>query len=729
MRRRLTFPNKLFLLFIFSMVAVLSFLAFKNMEDSSAVNAAYNGFQAGNIISDYVMGDHTTMSETEIKSFLKSKNSCNDTNLTKNSLSHGYVTAGNQYGVTYNYQLTYSGGTYYYHVVDGHFVCMADETFNGETAAHIIWQAAQDYKINPRVLIVLLEKEQGLVSDTWPNTTLEYRSATGYGCPDTAACDSSYYGFKNQVRNAAELFRYILDYGSKYYPVGNNTIKYNPDSSCGSSTVYIENRATSALYQYTPYQPNAAVLNATPGTTVTCGAYGNANFYRLFTSWFGDTHTTVSTVNFPSDVFNIKVSSGKYLVPASNAAGSKLVISSSATEANRQFKFTKSGNFYVITHVASGLVLELADSNTSNGATIQLAAAGSGNNQKWRFAVSGSGYTIRSACSDSMVFDVPGNAVDTEGTAIQLYLGNNSNAQRFTVADVSTAPVANGTYVIETMGGKSIDIDGGKTANGTGLLTYNPTYNNHQQTTLERGTDGLYTLKNTISGRVFDVAAGSTSDGAAVQIYDSNGSCAQKWIVEASGSGYRFLSSCSGKAIDIPGNRTSVNLQRLQIYTANNTNAQTFLLRTLNPLADGNYKISSSVGSNFVMDISGGAENSKNGTNINIYTSNNTNAQKFKVTYNSSAKAYSIINTTANRSVDVSAASGASGANVQVWGSNSTCAQLWHLRPSTNGTYNIISACSDKVLDVSGAAAKNGANIQIYDLNNTNAQKWTFTAL
>ena len=48
-----------------------------------------------------------------------------------------------------------------YHVENGHFVCMADERFDGESAAHIIWQAAHDYRINPRVLIVLLQKEQG----------------------------------------------------------------------------------------------------------------------------------------------------------------------------------------------------------------------------------------------------------------------------------------------------------------------------------------------------------------------------------------------------------------------------------------------------------------------------------------------------------------------------------------------------------------------------------------
>ena len=75
----------------------------------------------------------------------------------------------------------------------------------GQTAAEIIYQAAQDYKINPQVLIVLLEKEQSLITDTYPNTK-QYRSATGYGCPDTAACDTKYYGLKIKYATLQHYF-------------------------------------------------------------------------------------------------------------------------------------------------------------------------------------------------------------------------------------------------------------------------------------------------------------------------------------------------------------------------------------------------------------------------------------------------------------------------------------------------------------------------------------------
>ena len=258
-------------LMVFVAVFLFTFLTakFKDNIDVEAANLA--NFDPGYIISDYQMGNYNSMSEAEIWNFLKQKGNCNDTRIWQTGNNLGYLS---------------ESAPYSWHVSDGHYVCLADENFSGESAAHIIWQAAQDYRINPQVLIVLLQKEQGLITDSFPNS-VQYRSATGYGCPDTAACSSRYYGFKNQVRNAAALFRTVLDGGWTNYPLGNNYIQYNPNSGCGGSWVNIRSLATSALYRYTPYQPNASALAAGYGAGDSCGAYGNRNFYNYFEDWFG----------------------------------------------------------------------------------------------------------------------------------------------------------------------------------------------------------------------------------------------------------------------------------------------------------------------------------------------------------------------------------------------------------------------------------------------------------
>lgn len=272
--RRRNYRNiGIFGLGIFVAAFLFVFLAqrFGKIEDNTSA-ANLNNFQAGYIISDFQMTDYTSMSEADIQRFLWSKGRCYNTNFSG-------------VGTRVDYFSDHTPPTTW-HVSNGHTVCLAEENMNGESAAHIIWQAAQDYHINPKVLIVLIQKETGLITDPIPNSW-DYQRTAGYGCPDTAACSEKYYGFKNQIRNAAQLFRIVMDGNSSYYPIGYNNVRYSPNPDCGSSVVYINNLATSALYRYTPYQPNAGALAAGYGTAP-CGAYGNRNFFAYFQDWFGN---------------------------------------------------------------------------------------------------------------------------------------------------------------------------------------------------------------------------------------------------------------------------------------------------------------------------------------------------------------------------------------------------------------------------------------------------------
>ncbi len=236
-------------------------------------SAAVVGFQAGRIIDNMVFTNNLSMNPDQIQTFLNSKMPTCDTWGTQKFNS---TQTRAQYAATI--------GKY------PPFTCLKDYSENGLTASQIIYNVAQQYRINPQVLIVLLQKEQSLVTDSWPYAS-QYQKATGYGCPDTAPCNTLYYGFTNQLTRASNMFRKILDNASDWYTpyiLGNNYIRYNPDVACGGSTVNVQNRATQALYNYTPYQPNQGALDAGWGTAP-CGTYGNRNFYSYFTSWFGPT--------------------------------------------------------------------------------------------------------------------------------------------------------------------------------------------------------------------------------------------------------------------------------------------------------------------------------------------------------------------------------------------------------------------------------------------------------
>lgn len=225
-------------------------------------------FQPGNIISDTVFFDPGTMTVSQVQAFLNTKGAActagspaclKDIRVTTSAKAADAYCAG------------YVGG-------------------RSETAAQLIVGVANSCGINPKVLLVLLEKEQSLVTRTRP-TWRSYEAATGYACPDDGTCNPEHAGLFNQVYMAGRAYIRYGDpaYGTAYKAGRTVDILYNPNRACGSSPVYIENQATAGLYAYTPYQPNAAALANLYGTGDACSAYGNRNFWRLFTDWFGST--------------------------------------------------------------------------------------------------------------------------------------------------------------------------------------------------------------------------------------------------------------------------------------------------------------------------------------------------------------------------------------------------------------------------------------------------------
>ena len=243
-------------------------------------------FRAGKIIDDAVYYNGNSMSANEIQNFLNAKVPTCDTNGTQprgNTTRAAYGTSvGNP--PPYICLKNYSENT---PSKSADSYCNFAYGGGVKSAAQIISDVGASCGVSQKALIVLLQKEQSLITDDWP-WNIQYRSATGYGCPDTAACDSTYYGFFNQVYNAARQFkRYAIQPQLFNFRAGQTSyIQYNPNAGCGGTNVYIENAATAALYNYTPYQPNASALNNLYGSGDSCSAYGNRNFWRMYNDWF-----------------------------------------------------------------------------------------------------------------------------------------------------------------------------------------------------------------------------------------------------------------------------------------------------------------------------------------------------------------------------------------------------------------------------------------------------------
>ncbi len=309
------------LFFAFTMLFSV-FFAFTSSTKVSAQSGT--SFEAGRIIDNSVFTNDTTMSISQIQTFLNTEDPSCDTNGSQtisyyyNSSTHeveSYSFSGSTYVTTsravYGQNYDIFNNT---NIGAAPYVCLSQYVENpstgqnnlqnpgasisgGESSAEIIYNAAIANQINPEVILATLQKEQGLVTDNWPWLN-EYTEAMGFNCPDTGGC-SGYAGFYQQVSSAAAQFRNYLDNTESFnYTVGNNTILYSP-ANCGSSVVDIQNTATAALYDYTPYQPDSNVLSNTNPTGSPSGpgaasgdscsdpAYGNRNFWWYFNTWFG----------------------------------------------------------------------------------------------------------------------------------------------------------------------------------------------------------------------------------------------------------------------------------------------------------------------------------------------------------------------------------------------------------------------------------------------------------
>ncbi len=284
-------------------VIIFASIAFTGIVATDSYAADARSFNAGRIIDDVIFTNSDSMTVQDIQNFLNSKVSCDTWGSKRSELGGGTRAQWmNARGIYAPFRCTTD---YRENPATGQNNYGKNEAPAGSiSAAEIIYNYSRQFRINPQVILATLQKENGMITDEWP-TPKQFSEAMGFGCPDNVApgapaCNPQYGSFSAQVYQAARHFRGYIDNGPGWwipFNTGWNSIAWSPNASCGRGNVYIENRATVALYSYTPYQPNQAAKNAQYGTGDGCSAYGNRNFYLYFTDWFGSTYTSVNLVS------------------------------------------------------------------------------------------------------------------------------------------------------------------------------------------------------------------------------------------------------------------------------------------------------------------------------------------------------------------------------------------------------------------------------------------------
>jgi hypothetical protein len=249
---------------VVAVVAAAGAITAPVLSAGPAVAASGSDWDPGYIVSDANFYDGSALNASGVQNFLQSRNS------------------GCLAGATCLLNFTQSTPS-----MPGTAYCSPLSGVAGESAASIIARVGAACRISQKTLLVLVEKEQGLISARAPSQ-YALTHPTGFSCPDTAPCDPAYAGFFYQIYYGARQFQIYRAFPNSfnYKARAVNNVLFSP-SACGSAPVYIANDATAALYIYTPYQPNAAALANMYGTGDSCSSYGNRNFWRLWSDWFG----------------------------------------------------------------------------------------------------------------------------------------------------------------------------------------------------------------------------------------------------------------------------------------------------------------------------------------------------------------------------------------------------------------------------------------------------------
>ena len=287
-------------------------------------------------------------------------------------------------------------------------------------------------------------------------------------------------------------------------------------------------------------------------------------------------------------------------------------------------------------------------------------------------------YTFGSSVNGNFVLDVPGGAASA-GRKLQLYSGNNTNAQVWRVSHDQ-----NGFVVITSVKGCTLDVSGGNASNRNPVQLWSDNGTLAQRWIAIKETDGSYTLISALNQSfAIDVSGGVAANGSAVQLYEANGTAAQRWVLTPAKTEQQQLDDrAAAHLADLPDGTYAMLASNdsfaliagggsLSFDKFGYSGVQTFDVST----TENGYRTIAIHGAGAVLDAAGG--NDANGTKLQTYAANGTKAQKWII--EKDGERFRIVSALNGQKVaDVPGGSIASGAGLQLYSANGTAAQSFY---------------------------------------------------
>lgn len=389
-------------------------------------------------------------------------------------------------------------------------------------------------------------------------------------------------------------------------------------------------------------------------------------------------------------------------------------------------KMLEDGTYIIKSKLNTSNVIDLYGANTNNGTNIQMYLNNFTWAQVWNLKYSDGYYSITSYLDNEKSVDVYGNSLKRK-TNVWLYNSNSTTAQKYVISGNE-----DNTYSIKSYDGLwTFDVANGSSKLGANLWLYSPNGTDAQKFIIEKVNidpieTGYYVINSIIDeNKVVGVNNPAIFNGKNVELRTNEDHNNTKWYIEKIGGDIYNIASSENKKYFLGLKNNSISSgTNVELNNTNKTDVQRWCIRKND---DGSYSIMN-VKSGKNLDISGG--NSSEGTNILIYNSNGTNAQKFKFTetiVSSYSMAYeegryeikSVINN--NMVLDIMSGRKTNVTNVQVYTSNSSAAQNWRLEYIGDGVYIIRSYINPNLV-----LTASGENAVSSKYTKNDYQKWYF---
>ena len=381
------------------------------------------------------------------------------------------------------------------------------------------------------------------------------------------------------------------------------------------------------------------------------------------------------------------------------------------------FKYDETDGYYAVLAAASGLALDVSGAADWDGANVQLYEPNNTRAQKWAVSKNSDGtYTLRSAVG-GRALDVSG-ASRADGANVQTWASNSTDAQRFRLASAGAWSIPEGVYniVLAVNQANSLSIAGDLQGSGANAQTAPTALSSWaQKWAITEAGGGYYRLRNLNSRMALAIVSESATSGANVGQSEAGSSATQLWKAELTVGGIVFRSKADGGIVlDINGASTNVGAN-VQVYASNATKAQKFRIREVGVIDAGKTFVANNVGANKVLDIWGASQD--NGAALQLYEANNTVAQKFRIT-SAGNSAYYLQNISSQKYAEVDPAT---KTKLQQWEKRSDTSGRWRLAFDLETcTFTIKSVLTNTYLDGTAGtlalAPASGGDYQRFEL-------------